>query len=192
MSLLSEKPFTFDRVIRIGITVAIIWVIIWLLGILSDVLIPFAIAAILAYLIHPLVDFIRYKLRVKNNSLSVIVSLFLVFGILALIGYLLVPLIFHEIKHMGGLLTNLVNDTDWNKQAANYLPQNIIKFIEDFIARDDVQAFFNTESFGKLATNAVQKILPGIWNVFSGALNIIIGVFGVAIIILYLVFLLID
>ncbi|MFC1732002.1 AI-2E family transporter [candidate division KSB1 bacterium] len=192
MSLISEKPFTFDRVVRIGITIAIIWGIIWLLGILSDVLIPFAVAAILAYLIHPLVNFIRFKLRVKYNVPSVIISLILVFGFLTLIGILIIPLIFHEIKYMGELLTKLVNDTDWNKQAANYLPNNIIKFIEDFIAREDVQAFFNTESFGKLTSNALQKILPGIWNFFSGALNVIVGVFGVAIIILYLVFLLID
>ena len=38
------KPYTFDKVIRMGITLAVLWGLIWLLGYLSDVLIPFALA----------------------------------------------------------------------------------------------------------------------------------------------------
>ena len=192
MSLISDKPFTFDRVIRIGITIAIIWGVIWLLDLLSDILIPFAVAAILAYLVHPLVNFIKIKLRVKNRVLSVILGLIFILGVLVLIAWILIPVVVAETTHMGQLLTKLVNETDWNQQASKYLPKDMLKFIEDFIERNDVQAFFRTESFGKMLNSVLQRLLPGVWSVFSGALNIVLGIFGIAIIILYLIFLLID
>ncbi len=192
MALISEKPFTLDRIVRIGISVLIAWGLIWLLGYLSDVLIPFALAALLAYLINPVVDFFQHTLRVKYRGLAVVVSLLLIFGIVFLASYFLIPLIIYEVTHMGELLANLVENTNWEKESSKYLPADIIRNLQEFAAREDVQNFFNNEDFGGLASNALQKILPGVWSVFSGALNIVIGVLGIAIIILYLVFLLID
>ena len=56
-----QKPFTFDRVVRILLSVGILAGLIWLTGYLSDVLIPFAVALLLAYLTNPLVSLIQKK-----------------------------------------------------------------------------------------------------------------------------------
>ena len=48
------KPYTFDRVVRILLSAGILAGMIWLAGYLSDVLIPFAVALLMAYLTHPL------------------------------------------------------------------------------------------------------------------------------------------
>ena len=192
MSLISDKPFTFDRVIRIGISLFFLWAFIKVLGFLSDVLIPFAIAALLAYLINPLVKFIQEKCRVRKRGLSVLISLVVVFAFVFMIFWFVIPLIINEIAHMGELLKKFVNESGLSDQKSKYIPADIWQFLQDFAAREDVQKFFNTDSFGSLATATVQKILPGVWSVFSGAINIILGVFGVAIIILYLIFLLAD
>lgn len=192
MSIISDKPFTFDRVIRIGITLFFLWALIKVLGLLSDVLIPFAIAALLAYLINPLVKFIQEKCRVRKRGLSVLISLVVVFVLVFMIFWFVIPLIINEIAHMGELLKKLVNESGFSEQKSKYIPVDIWQFLQDFVVREDVQKFFNADSFGSLASAAVQKILPGVWSVFSGAINIILGVFGVAIIILYLIFLLAD
>jgi len=96
MSLISNKPFTFDRIIRIAITVLIIWGIIWLFGYLSDVLIPFVIALILAYFFNPLVRLLQNKVGIRNRVVSVLLSLILVTGVLFLAGWLIIPMIFQQ------------------------------------------------------------------------------------------------
>ena len=50
-----SQPYTFDRIVRIGLGVAAAVVVVWLLRFLSDVLIPFAVAVLMAYLINPIV-----------------------------------------------------------------------------------------------------------------------------------------
>ncbi len=48
-----QKSYTFDRVVRILLSVGILAGLIWLIGYLSDVLIPFTVALLLAYLTNP-------------------------------------------------------------------------------------------------------------------------------------------
>ena len=65
--MFSEKrPYTLDRLVRIVITGLLLWGLVWLMGYLSDVLIPFAVALLLAYLINPLVALLQKK--ITNTS----------------------------------------------------------------------------------------------------------------------------
>ncbi len=52
---LQAKPYTFDRVVRLTLATGLLVGLVWLLGFLSEVLIPFAVALILAYMMNPLV-----------------------------------------------------------------------------------------------------------------------------------------
>ena len=60
-----SKPYTFDRVFRIFMTILVFAAVLWLMNYLSDVLIPFAAAFLLAYLLNPLVNLIQ-----KNQALG--------------------------------------------------------------------------------------------------------------------------
>ena len=51
----SENQYTFDRVVRMALTAGVAVAVFALIRHLSDVLIPFAAAVVLAYLINPLV-----------------------------------------------------------------------------------------------------------------------------------------
>jgi predicted PurR-regulated permease PerM len=188
--LFDGKPYTFDRVIRIGITVGLLWGLIWLLGYLSDVLIPFAIALLLAYLINPLVQLIQKKIR--NRLIAVIFSLFAVAVFLALAVWLLIPAIVQEIGQMGHILSRLVSNTDLAEQAAKRLPPDLWQALKDYAARKEVQEFFRTENFWKIAAAVTRKVLPGVWGLITGTASFLMGLIGLAIIGLYLVFLLLD
>ena len=163
-----------------------------MLGYLSDVLIPFAVALILAYFLNPLVRFLQKKVRLRNRVISVLISLILVAGLLVLASWIIIPMIIHEISHMGKLLAQLANDSNLSQQLAQYLPADIGAYIKDLISKEEVQKLFNTDSVGDLTNLAIKKVLPGIWSVFSGAISLIIGIFGMLIILLYLIFLLLD
>ncbi|MDD2559720.1 MAG: AI-2E family transporter, partial [Bacteroidales bacterium] len=101
-----EKPYTFDRVVRIVIALLVVIGLGLLINRLSAVLLPFLIAWFLAYFIHPIVLFFQHKLRLKNRVLSVVVTLLLIFGILGLVIYFLQAPVVDEIK---GLMV-LIND----------------------------------------------------------------------------------
>ena len=65
MNPLFNKPFTFDRVVRIVFGAIIFGGIIYLIAVLRNALLPFLIAWLLAYMMQPFVKFFQVKLRLK-------------------------------------------------------------------------------------------------------------------------------
>jgi predicted PurR-regulated permease PerM len=188
--ILDKKPYTFDRIVRIGITAGLLWGLIWLLGYLSEVLIPFAVALLLAYLINPLVLLVQKK--VPNRVFAVFISLFAVLAFVAVLAWLLIPMIISDIANMGRILTDFVNDSDLAEQAAKRLPPHIWEAIKDFMTTHDVRDFFRTDNFWKISESIARKVLPGAWGLLTGTASFIMGLVGLAVIGLYLIFLLLD
>jgi len=187
---MDTKPYTFDRVVRIGITVGLLWGLVWLLGYLNDVLIPFAVAALMAYMLNPLVAQVEKKL--PNRLAAVFLSLFIVVALFVLLAWVVLPMIVNEVSHMGTLLSNLVHDADIAERAAQRLPPDLWQAVKDYAARPDVQELFTTENIWKVAETAARKVLPGVWGLITGTATVIMGLVGLAVIGLYLIFLLLD
>lgn len=192
MSLISNKPFTVDRIIRTAIWIAVIWGTFQTLNYLSDVLIPFAIAALLAYIINPLVLFLQNKVRIKNRVVSVLLSLVLVFGFITGIAMVLIPLVSKDLSHMAGLVKNLANDPHLDKKAQEYIPPGIWKEINRLLDSQEFQAFFHTDKFANMVLEAAKKVLPNVIGLFNNVLHLLISIMGLAIVLLYLVFILLD
>lgn len=188
--LLDKRPYTIDRVVRIAIVFGIIFGTIKLLGFLSDVLVPFFIALLLAYIINPFVLWIEKM--IKNHALSVFISLFISIGGIVLLGYILVPIVIDEVSYMGDLLGNIVSDSDLQKQAQEKIPPQVWQHIDDFIQKEEVQAFFSSDKFMELLQKVYENVVPGLKNILSGTISMISGIIGLAIVLLYLIFLLVD
>lgn len=187
---LDGKPYTFDRVVRLGISAALLWGLVWLLGYLSDVLIPFITAFLLAYLINPLVLLVQKK--VTHRAAAVLISLFVVAAFFVLLGGLLFPMIVSEIGHMGHVFSKLVTNSDLAERAAEKLPPDLWQAVKDYAARPEVQEFFTTDNFWKFAEAVTRKVLPGVWGLITGTASFILGLVGLTLVGLYLVFLLLD
>jgi predicted PurR-regulated permease PerM len=188
--LQDSKPYTFDRVIRITLTVGLLCGLVWLLGYLSDVLIPFAVALLLAYLINPLVVLVEKK--VKNRTAAVLLSLILIAVMAVSLGGLIIPMMVGEIAQMGRVLSEVANNSDLAERAAKFLPPDLWQALKDYAANKEVQDFFKTDSFWKIGKIAAQKILPGVWGLITGTASLLMGLVGLSVIGLYLVFLLMD
>ena len=186
--MLSDNPITFDRVIRIAIVVAVIWLLITLIAYLSDVLIPFAVALLLAYLINPLTSWLQRKLPVKARIVSVLLSLTIILGAVALFLSILIPMIVAEIAQMRTLLSGLVNADQLQARLQAYLPAEIRMYIADLVRIEELVQLLNFENIRVF----FQQVLPGVWGVFSGTISFVIGLAGIVIILLYLVFILLD
>ena len=88
---ISRRPYTFDRVIRILFTIAIVVGIFYLIDLLKGALLPFLVAWLLAYLIHPLVDFFKKKCHIRNNFLAIVTALISIILFFSLLVWIFIP-----------------------------------------------------------------------------------------------------
>lgn len=188
--LLSKSPYTFDRFVRLLISIAVILSVFFLLNYLRAVLLPFAIATVFAYLLNPLVNFIqRY---IKLRLAAVIITLILFFGILILAGYFIFPLIAKEIVHIWNLVSELITNNTVANQAEERVPGNLWEYFDNFRNRPEVQQFFTNEDLSGILSLVAQKLLPGVWGILEGTASFIFGLFSIFLIILYMLFILKD
>ena len=103
-------PYTFDRVVRMVLSAAVLIGVFLLVRYLSDVLIPFAIAVVLAYLINPLVNL--FQRLTRRRGVAVGLTLFgLVIVSLAVLT-LIVPLMVSQVNRFRADIHKLFDDVD--------------------------------------------------------------------------------
>jgi predicted PurR-regulated permease PerM len=186
----NSKPYTLDRVVRMALGAGALWAGVKLLAYLSDALLPFAAALLLAYLINPLVSAVHRK--IKNRSLAVVLTLT---GLLALCWaatMLVFPLMGQEISHMAQAASNLLSDSELAKRAAARLPPDLWTWLKNFMGQQQVKDFFASKDFALAAREVLGKLLPGAWGVATGVLDLAMAVLGLVIVLLYIIFLLLD
>jgi predicted PurR-regulated permease PerM len=175
-----EKPFTYDRTIRLLLAIGFVVGFVWLINRLSSVLLPFVIALLLAYLLDPVVSFIQKGVKNKRG-----IALFITFAIILLlhVGFyaLLIPSVINEYEHFRDIFIN-------NKEYllnGKFIPEIIRTRISNLAESIDI---FSPENFSGI----LNKALPGIWSSFTGIMSILFSFLSFVIVYLYLVFLLLD
>lgn len=175
--------YTFDRTIRLVIGVVILIAVILFINRLSDVLLPFLIGWLIAYLIHPIVRFIQTKMRINNRAAAIAITLIAISAAIGGLVWILAPAISNELNKAVVLLNNFLSGTDnatWGSTATAWL--------YDFIRNMKLENYLNAANIKEL----LEKMIPGVWNLISGTWRIIAGMFVVFIVFLYVVFILMD
>lgn len=178
-----DRPFTFDRTIRLLISVLAIGVAFYLLYILKDVLLPFFIAWLLAYMLNPLVRFYKRKLKLPH-SIAVILTLLSVAGVFTLLGFMLVPLIENEIWQINELIATY----DLSVISQNGIPMSVADVIGRYVDYKELQSTLSKENLVEI----IQYISPAVESLFSGTISFLLGLTVVFIVMLYLIFILLD
>ena len=179
-----SKPYTFDRVVRMIIGLAILVFIFLLINKLSRALLPFLIAWLMAYLLQPIVRFFQIKLKFKSLLLSIVCTLVLVAGSLIGLIWFLTPMVSNEISKLSqlivlytkGLNVNTILPLAWQNEIRNYL-SNL-----------NIQSVLQDENI----MSVVKKIAPELWNLISSSLNFVLGLVVIIIIILYFILILLN
>jgi predicted PurR-regulated permease PerM len=188
--ILDDRPYSFDRVVRMALAAGLAWAIIMTLDYLSDVLIPFAVALLLAYILNPVVR--RVQGWVGNRGVAITVTLLLFLGLVVGLCWVVLPLMAREIAHMARLISELVSNSRLAAAAQTRLPPDLWQALRDFFATPEVQGFFRTDSFLSMAQTALRKVLPGLMGIISGTYSVIMALVVPAVVLLYLIFLLLD
>jgi predicted PurR-regulated permease PerM len=236
----SERPYTVDRVVRLVLSAATIIAVLMLLRYLSDVLLPFAAAVVLAYLLNPLVTLLERKTKRRGLAVAMTIAGLGIIGVALVV--LVVPLMIGQVSQfqhaIEKLHEDLVSSVDvavkpadvprgttgedepevappvksttglrelkeaWTKYRgeAGTVPRSerlatLRKkvsgtYVGDLLDRGIV--YTESEEFSALLVNAAKRVAVGGWTLVTFVVNLILGLTGLIIVLLYLIFLLLD
>lgn len=181
--MLSSRPYTFDRVVRIIIGIVSVIAFFWVLNILSGALLPFFIACLLAYIFKPFVAFNKKMLRCRSNALPIFLFLLEFTGIIALCIYLLIPQVIQEINIVVDLIMDYASRND-----SPILPPEVHQFIVEHINAEEIKSLFTREEWIEIA----KQTLSGTWTMVSSGVAFLWAICSWFIVLLYFFFILMD
>ena len=180
----TQKPFNLDRTVRLLIGCVIAAAAIWLIYRLRSVLLPFCVAAFVAYLLEPFVQFNRKLLKLNGRVLAIFITLFettFFFGILC---YFCIPMITDEMSHMGHLLKRFSE----SELDIPFMPDGFHAFIKKYIDFDYLSRMMKSEDQLKM----LEGMVSSTWQVVSSGISMVIGLLSWFIVFLYVIFIMLD
>ncbi len=179
--MIDRRPYTFDRVIRIVFTIAILAGIVYLLNILKDVLLPFCVACLIAYIIEPFVQYNRNLLHLKGRIIPIFITLFETIVLFGILCYFCIPSIIDELHQTAAWIKEYASSSDLN---IPFLPEPLHNLIRNNIDFHKIAASFTDQD--------IEHILDSILKFLNDGVNIILGILEWLIVFLYVIFILID
>ncbi|MBR2318636.1 MAG: AI-2E family transporter [Bacteroidaceae bacterium] len=179
---MKQNEVTLGRFLRILLLIATFAIAYFVLDSLSGILLPFAVAWLLAYFINPLVNFIQIRLRFKFRLLSTLTALVLIAAVLYGVFMLVVPSITKEFDALKNFIVVFLNENLINAT----IPQPVIEFI---------RKVFNEEGLTEIVqgkNDLIPSLAEHFQGVVSGTLNAVKQLFAMSITLLYLFFILLD
>ncbi len=180
--MVPRQQITFDKAARWTMIALLVIAVFFIVRSLSGVLLPFAIAWFLAYLIHPAVKFVQYKMHVRSRVLSIIIALLFVIGILVAFFWAIIPPFIEQVDRLINVINNYIKQSDDANQVAAY--------VQDWLENNhhEIEQFFSSDDFMK----TVKETMPKVFNFVSQTASIIISIFASFITLLYMFFILLD
>lgn len=180
---LFSKPFNLDRTVRLTLGMIVLVVSALLIDRLSGVLLPFFAAWLVAYMLNPIVDFVQYKLKVKNRLASVLIVLLLLIGVVAGVVALAANSVQSEIQKM-----HLMTQQYLQSSTAAETPPIVQEYLRKLFNSIDLPALMD---FGNLE-NLLDYVIPKAFDIVSSSLQYIAGLVVVFFFVLYMFFIMND
>ena len=182
--MFSSKPYTFDRVVRLLINLSVFILLIYLIYYLRNVLLPFGVACLVAYILEPFVQFNRRLLKLKGRTIAVFTTLFETIFFLWLLCYLLTPSIMREATKMGQLFEYYANAA----ASIPFMPDSIHDFLRQHLDFHQISTMLTRQEW----TTLIENTLSASWSVITSSIEVLISIFGWCIVLLYIIFIMLD
>lgn len=180
----TRQPYTFDRVVRLIIGALCFAAALWLINTLKDVLLPFCVACLIAYMLEPFVQHNKRLLHFKSRTPAIFVTLFEVLFIIALLCYFFVPMLFDEMHQMAGILRKYAN----SDAAVAFMPESVHEFLRRHVDFDQISDLLTKQEWASL----IENTLSASWKIINGSISVILGVVSWCVVVLYVIFVMID
>ncbi len=179
-----DRPFTFDRVIRIIIIVLVAFGLFYFVKSVRNALLPFCIAWLFAYMINPIVQWVQMKLKLKGKLLPILIVLLVIASVVAGALWLLIPSMIEESRKLFAAANSFFNNHHYVETVPlawqQYLAENWdVKRMLSELSAQDMQSI-------------VTGLLKGVWGIVSDSWALLIGMLSFFFMLIYLVFILLD
>ncbi len=171
--------WTADRIMRLIIGLAIAAGVIYALNYLSDALLPFFAACMIAYLLQPLVETNRRLLHTRGRTLASLAALTEVAAVVFGVGYFFMPKIAGEFAQLSAIVHSLATGQADVPQEYSTL----LNYIHDYTQSDNLRQL--------LYGNHLATILSRGSSLLGQSLGAIFRALGWALTLIYVVFILI-
>ena len=177
-----QEKITFDKFIRWAGIGLLVFAVLFMVNYLSNVLLPFFVAWLLAYLLYPIVKFVQYRLHVPTRVLSIIVTLVFVISVIALVVYLIIPPMIEQFQKLGTLVSKYIQTS----VHIESIPAAIQQWMQE--NQQEIEKFFRSKDF----TDALQKAMPKVFDFLGQTASVVISIIASLITLLYMFFILLD
>ena len=171
----------FLRIVLVFMAIALSYIV---LDSLSSVLLPFAIAWLVAYFIHPLVNFVQYRMRLKYRIPSIIVALLMIVVVISAVAMLVVPSMYSELYSLKHLTVSFLNENIKNSS----IPAPVIELFREISNNQGLGEFLQQAGDSSILSLCVERLQM----LLLGTLNVVGQLFTLCIMLLYLFFILLD
>lgn len=175
-----SRPFTFDRVIRILISIAIIAAAFRLVNILSNVLLPFCLACLISYILEPLVEFNLRRLHLRWRIIAIFLTLTEVTLVIGGLVYFFLPSVLKEIHDMA----SIIRDYSAHNKTLPFIPKEV---------HDYLVSYFDDDTMVRLIEGQhLESILSKGTSVISASIGFLIHTLEWFLTFIYVIFILLD
>lgn len=169
---------TFDQVIRAIVAIIAIAVLIWLVNYLKNVLLPFCVACLIAYLLEPIVIFQQKKLKLKRRIIPVFLTLFEAIIVVGGLMCIVIPLSIAEIDQLESLIKTSTG------HPTPFLPAAVQEFLTQHLNFDSIRQNLDTQQLTTLFTKGT--------SVLSGVVDVVMHTIEWLLTFIYVIFVMLD
>lgn len=180
----SRRPFTFDRTVRIFFTIAVVLAVLWLVGYLKGVLLPFVVACLICYILEPVVKWNMRWTRCRKRFLPVILTLLEATVVIGGLIMVTVPYLVSECQEMALTIKKFAT----TQISLPYLSESWHRIIRENIDFDELSRLLSRDEWKQLARTAISSS----WSFLTSSLAFIAGVASWLIVVLYVIFIMLD
>ena len=179
-----QQEINFDRFVRGAMLAGAIFLFGYAVHALSSVLLPFALAWMLAYMLNPIVTFLQVRCKVRFRWLSVTLTLLLLAAICVGAIMLIVPPSIEEFSQLKRLIIEYLRNGSGNTS----IPAIVSDFVRENMQHEEVHSFLQADDVQVFMRHSVERLGNFLW----ATANAVWSLFSWCITLLYLFFLLMD
>ena len=181
MASSTKKTYwNIDRIMRLIIGIAIAAVVIWLVRYLSDVLLPFFVACLIAYLLQPIVAFNQRLFHTRRRTLPSLLTVFEVAAVVGVLVYVFLPSVIRDSE----ILAEIVRYINDGRQPVPEYCCTVIDFVEKYASP---RRFAET-----LRNMHIDQLLSKSSSLLEESFHVIAVTLGWLLTVIYVIFILID
>lgn len=179
-----RRPWTFDRVVRLLVSVCGVVAVLFVLDALKGVLLPFFVSCLIAYTLEPVVKWNRRWTHCRGRLVPVLLTLLEFTTLVVGLGMILIPYIVSETES----LLDIFRQYAKTNVSTPYLPAGIHDFLKDNIDFEHIGDMLTEEEWHAL----FNKFISSGWSFVSSGLSFVLGLLSWLIVFLYVLFIMLD